>query len=370
MVTGGSKIVLFKLTAELNYGGIANAKNVDTNENIKVIDLNHTFKGEDGYYGYAYGPGIFTAGRDYYTDEQNGCNGATLSSGDYTTQAYRIIQMQEKARYIQFMLIDKFGDSGTGLNNRKAANAAVNYFRQGRNPGTTVQVWDLHERYPLAIAGAKGIAVYDDRCDNYDVVECEQQVIWGIGVLANDLCSSGSNEPAITIKSFTPIKFGEFVLNPEVTPTYVGNPFGHAGKKDDKVLLQRTGTGWIITDISKKSAKFLQNLTQSESTSSSGSGNNYSNESSGNTCLNKVAQWINFESCHVPEEAGVNFGYGVEVVTSVGVKTEYKSGVGDVPVALITKSQVIKSLCKPVGGSNGDNEFNINEIIKIQNCEE
>lgn len=77
-----------------------------------------------------------------------------------------------KAIFIEFTLTGALAASDAST----AAAAAVNNYFQGENPGGTVTLWNKSASTNFifsGVAGAKGIAVYDDRADKYRIIQME-----------------------------------------------------------------------------------------------------------------------------------------------------------------------------------------------------
>lgn len=126
--------------------------------------------------------------------------------------------------------------------------ANVTHYHQGRNPGTTVDVWDPNNRFPSAVVDAKFTALYNDRRGRYELETCEQVALWGVAELEQGACGG-----EMQIKNFEIIPIQEYSLDPPIQPTVAMNPRNHAGLMDNEVLLQRRNEGteisWEVVDI-------------------------------------------------------------------------------------------------------------------------
>lgn len=85
---------------------------------------------------------------------------------------WEVVDMQHIARAITFTLTEDMGGTSSGL-----ATVTVDDYYQGVNPGIIypagVDVYDPQGLHPNAPSGAKGKAIFDDRSDEYHIVEMD-----------------------------------------------------------------------------------------------------------------------------------------------------------------------------------------------------
>lgn len=224
---GGSSstIIRFQLTEALGLGGAADAIDLATSAAIEVNDW--YIPGSDGMF----------AG-------EVGYRGMAVLIDD----AYQIIWMEGKARWIQFTAQADY-DAGS-----KTINVIVDdYHLQGHDPEAPLLFFAVHDpngHFSLAKNGAKGKAEYNDREDRYEIVTCEQQVINGYATLDGAMCGDASGPFAVT--GFHGKPAGEHVQEPAVT--YVTNPYKHSAKSGKLVDLEfdRNLDSWEVVDVEKE----------------------------------------------------------------------------------------------------------------------
>ncbi len=135
--------IRFRLTATLSLTGSAAAVilNCDASDGAAITVNDYStapgmFSGPSGYIGWA-----------YRTD-----------CGDYA-----IINMERKARFIEFTLT---ADIAAG-----SATATINDSWDGQSPGASTTVFDPQDLHATAISGDKGKAAWDDIEDRYKIIE-------------------------------------------------------------------------------------------------------------------------------------------------------------------------------------------------------
>lgn len=165
------------------------------------------------------------------------------------------------AKHIEFTLAQN-------LNVYPASTSAnVQDWYQGTNPGSPVDVFDEQGRFPLALFGAKGKAVYNNEANEYRIVECQQmattircKVDSGFEVYEDTLTIECTLEDALNPPdSQTP--FGT-VFDPAVldvaNQTSASGPIGYRLRPNQQFLAtwdesqtSSPGTitgGWVIID--------------------------------------------------------------------------------------------------------------------------
>lgn len=169
--------VRFELTATLSLGGSAAAKIVTwdgaayvAGDVITVRDFTAspgTWRGKSGYRGWAQ---------------------LKNDRGDY-----EIIWMERLARYIEFALTENMGATTAHAANASITGSDGDYW-DGKNPdaGTPdVVVYDDRHLFDRALNGAKGLAVWDEIEDHYQIVECETKAGLIRATVGSDTLSSG-----------------------------------------------------------------------------------------------------------------------------------------------------------------------------------
>ena len=217
------EIIGFELTANLALAGNAAA--------VRVVGGVATAVVVTVYDPYT-APGMWTA--------KTGYRGLAVLHPDDSTKA-DIIWMERLAKNIDFTLAANLSSG--------SANATVTYYsQQGKNPGSSVTVWDQQSMFPLALDGAKGKAVYNDRQDRYEVVIVQQRVLRGTAVLTATMCGS-----AATFNTFVGTTFSIFNQAPNPLPTTAANPRAHGGISGDVVALEwnHATSEWQVYDVQK-----------------------------------------------------------------------------------------------------------------------
>lgn len=175
-------IVRFKLTEILTLGGEADAlflewdgDSYETTATPLVVkdftDTPGTWWGAVGYQGWAWLP----------PDSDDG--------------KYEIVWMETVARYIEFTSTENMGATSTS-----EMEVTVNRYWNIKDPGSTVVTHDPQGLFTRARSGAKGVAIYDERRDLYEIVECQTKAGWVRVTLTNPV-SSGSSAAA-TVNAF------------------------------------------------------------------------------------------------------------------------------------------------------------------------
>lgn len=319
-------IYKFTLTENMDLGDTATATISDPQSphvNVVVYDpTNEMFRGEIGYDGLCYriDNELFDA-----------------------TPKYRIIWMEGKARWTHFTLQGMFDGDGV------SEGAAVNYYcLQGKDPGTTVDIYDLTGRFKYTDTAAQGIALYDDIQDRYVAVSCDDLPFQCMATLEYDLCFNSSMAYLKHVNpevDYTFFEIGEYripVPNNRVPLTAL-NPFKHTGKKDDKVLLLRSKDTWYVTDVQRKEGIFIQEIGPASIVSEG-------------VCLEQKTFRFVFESCHDLTPSPFAIGSSQEVVTDVYLDSEGS------PTALMKSKASVIVVCP---GNSVESE-----IIDLTNCPE
>lgn len=223
------RIVHFELTYELVLGGWATAKQLDWN-------------------GAAWVPGKDIVVFDWYTNPgmwqgYAGYRGLAIDRPG-TSNQFEIIWMETPARSIEFQLTQNMGYAGAG----QALATVTNYYLQGKNPGTTVTVYDAQGNYPRALVGAKGKARWNDRLRRYEIVECNQMAIALACTLAYDMCSGTATG---TLGGHTVLTFPPYGQTPNPLPATARNYYHLAGRTGDwcLVLWDEDIDDWAIAQV-------------------------------------------------------------------------------------------------------------------------
>lgn len=163
--------------------------------------------------------------------------------------AYEIIWMERKAQIIKFTSTEYMGQTVGG---RMAATVSW-YDHQGKNPGSSVNVYDPQGLFADAYSGAKGIAYYNNKDEQYEIEECARVGFQATATLSASCCAATAS---ITGFAIQPV--GEFIGNPGTTPTTATNPYKHSGPNGAKVKLIRTANAtqpafaWEVIDIERQ----------------------------------------------------------------------------------------------------------------------
>jgi hypothetical protein len=193
------------------------------------------WNGLAGYRGWAeYRPTQYTDPGEDEEDEED----------DVLRTAYEIIWMERPAQLIGF--------TSTARMNSGSMAVTVDWFDwQGRDPGSSITVYDSDGRFPDVHAGAKGTALYDNKSKKYEVLTSDRVVMRGSATLTANCCGTSA-----TISGFTGETCGEYVGTPPTLPTTATNPSNHAGVSGSIVELERTSNDmpnptWKVVSITQ-----------------------------------------------------------------------------------------------------------------------
>jgi hypothetical protein len=106
--------------------------------------------------------------------------------------------------------------------------------------------------YPDILNGARGLAVYDDQADMYEILVVDQMVQFATAQIVNNIDEdSGVDVP---ISQFTPHGMAFFNMPPNPVPANANNRFKHLGPSGSEVLLVwlKGLSAWVIVDIVKR----------------------------------------------------------------------------------------------------------------------
>jgi hypothetical protein len=200
---------------------------------IEVYDwFGGMWNGLAGYRGWAeYRPTQYTDPGEDEEDEED----------DVLRTAFEIIWMERPAQLIKF--VSTAAMSGGEL------SVTVSWFDwQGRDPGSSVIVYDPQDRYPDVHAGASGVAYYNNKDKRYEILDCQRIVQFASAVLSADCCGSTAS-----ITDFVGKPCGEYVGDPTTDPTSATNTVGRAGVSGSVVQLRRISNSmaWEVTGITR-----------------------------------------------------------------------------------------------------------------------
>lgn len=185
---GGEEPIRFELTEALALGDEAEAEQllwngsayVKQGTTFTVRDFTaRGWKGEVGYWGWC----IKKTDRD------------TVEGQD----EYDIIWMEMQARFVEFTLTEDMGETES---EHASATVVTHRYWHTRQPEGTITVVDAAGLFTRALSGASGVAVYDERRDEYVIVECETKAGWIFGTLTEDMGESTSGEASATVSEF------------------------------------------------------------------------------------------------------------------------------------------------------------------------
>jgi hypothetical protein len=260
----GDSIVRFRLTADLDLGGNAEARILTWNSATNVYDVSADiimvydwfntiptpvrtgmFRGEITYEGWC----VFREALDpEVTNDRD---------------KYDIVWMENKADWITFELRAKITnqDEPTLALYSVTIGSASHSFSRGRDPNPNGQdfifVYDVTGTFLHAPVGAIGFAKYNDRNDHYEVVRCQMPMIRGMGTLVQDLCADDA-----VFNWEQGVLHGEHMLTPDPVPSTAVNPCLHRGQSGDIVLIEYDGLTdeWRVYDVTKKVRSFVTNV--------------------------------------------------------------------------------------------------------------
>jgi len=174
---------------------------------------------------------------------------------------YEIIEMQRNALIIEF----------TTTSNRDKGDPDFfvqidNQFQQGDlriqgNGSPTVKVYDESFRFPRIPKGAKGRAIWNDKANRYEIIECQQMCFRATARFSStgqDGFMSGDiqYEP---IENFKPINFSPFSLPPDPVPTEALNSYGWRCTSGDDLILfwDEEQEEWIVEQVPNQERGFI-----------------------------------------------------------------------------------------------------------------
>jgi hypothetical protein len=185
---GGEEPIRFELTEALALGDEAEAEQllwngsayVKQGTTFTVRDFTaRGWKGEVGYWGWC----IKKTDRD------------TVEGQD----EYDIIWMEMQARFVEFTLTEDMGETES---EHASATVVTHRYWHTRQPEGTITVVDAAGLFTRALSGASGVAVYDERRDEYVIVECETKAGWIFGTLTEDMGESTSGEASASVGDY------------------------------------------------------------------------------------------------------------------------------------------------------------------------
>lgn len=193
------------------------------------------WNGLAGYRGWAeYRPTLYTAPEEEEEEDP------------ITRPVYEIIWMERPAQLIRF--------TSTGPMDGGELPVAVNWYDwQGRNPGSTITVYDPASMFPDVHSGADGFAYYNNKQRRYEILCCQRIVVHATATLSAPMCGSSAS-----ITAFEGKPFGDYVGPPPEAPTIATNPTGVAGGSGSIVTLRRIGTSdWEVIGVTRVLVKPL-----------------------------------------------------------------------------------------------------------------
>ena len=125
---------------------------------------------------------------------RNGARGVALFHHD--RESWDIIALQHVADSINFTLSENMGATTTGQ-----ASATVDDYYRGTNPASvfsSIKVYDPQNIHAGALSGAKGKARFDDRSDEYHIVEIAYQDEFVQLALTSGATINSTSETAVT----------------------------------------------------------------------------------------------------------------------------------------------------------------------------
>tara|TARA_R110000803_G_scaffold210718_1_gene283374 strand:- start:8490 stop:11123 length:2634 start_codon:yes stop_codon:yes gene_type:complete len=128
-------------------------------------------------------------------------------SPDSDLDAYEIVFMEGPSRFIHFTLTENMGATTGGQSNAATVNDDYGNPGNGITPGSTVHVYDpqgLYEgaSWTTALTGAKGLAVYDEQADKYNVVRVQLIAQTVAFTLDEDMGAGTADQATATVDSF------------------------------------------------------------------------------------------------------------------------------------------------------------------------
>lgn len=153
----GVDLVRFRLTETLELGGFAEAVIQVWNAGTEEYEDGDTIVVND-FFGDVGGPGEWQAPNGYY--------GFAVRLADL--DEYQIVYMEHQAAFIAFTL--------TAAMSGGSAAATFNSFWMGRSTGGATAVYDRQNLYSTAQSGAKGIACWDSKLEEYVIIDMNKSV--------------------------------------------------------------------------------------------------------------------------------------------------------------------------------------------------
>lgn len=261
----------FKLTAPLSLGGYSTAIEIGTSAAFTETGTEFPIKDPwENPGAWRYDPG--TPGPD------DGYMGWCILPDDpelneESDPYWEIIWMEQIAEYINFTVIDRDPliqnsyyvelDSFFGNGGRYKDPSESDLYNVA---GSSIDVVDVNNNFPYAMAGCKGLAVYNGMLHQYEIVQCNQQAVWAVANLDEDMCIYPHHSihpgPSYTIKYFTAIHFPPYGKTPDPEPIEAFNYFNLEGFKDSTVLLtfDATERAWVVVQILHQELDVLVNI--------------------------------------------------------------------------------------------------------------
>lgn len=225
-------VIRFQLTATLHLAGTAAALllNEDWTSAGVAITVRDPFTNPGCWMGYSGYQGWAVPGAGGYFD---------------------VLWMERPALVIYFTLTqDTNTTSGTTA-------TWTNYFQQGdKQVAASGLVYDVQALYPRAKNGAKGVAVWNDRTERYEVVVCQQ-----MGTLFYASCDTFCpSDSTVGITYLGHYQHSLFNQDPNPAPTVASNFYGLAGRSGDMVLIVYDDVNNVY-DIAQVTPHLLKNPT-------------------------------------------------------------------------------------------------------------
>jgi len=166
-----SDLTLFELTADLPLGGEANAVKMAWNPaTTRYVSTGEVITVRDAFNDSAVNPGAFVGSIGYrgWAKRPAANEGMDSTPVEGEQPRWPIVFLEHKAEMIAFVATE---DMNEAVASRMAVT--VERFWNGKDPGSTVNVWDEEGLFYYAMEGAKGVARWDDKQDRYVVIECQ-----------------------------------------------------------------------------------------------------------------------------------------------------------------------------------------------------
>lgn len=175
---------------------------VTLTENMSNTTAGEAFAAVNDYYGNptnGMNPGTGLNVQDnqgLFTRALNGAKGYAVF--DERTNEYNLVRCQTKAEGIAFTLNADLSGAGS------VSGTVTDYWR-GQSPGANINLLNVGGDFFMCFSGAAGIATYDDRSDDYHIVECEQNCPMYLGQ-TNGALATG--DAAILCDGLIPLGWG------------------------------------------------------------------------------------------------------------------------------------------------------------------